>query len=280
MARRGGSTAGAADTPLIPVPLNSNGKLFAQIRDFNIRSAAAPRRRGEVAGRRRWAELARECPHRIRPRPPSVLPPHLQEQSREIQRQYEERPKDAQHTVQELQDFVKKIPHLKEAFQELSIHIHLTERVTATTNDREFRERWQVERGALAALPRAAIPASLGLLGSPTAQPSLPPPVSAQRFLRATTTPSSCLQPLPSRSRCCRCSALPACTRSSTAASRPRRSTSCAGRLCRCVPRLAWSAAVGTGVNSLADDTGIVSTHSAAPAASSPSPLCDPDLRL
>lgn len=55
MARRGGAGAGAADTSLVPVPLNSNGKLFAQIRDFNIRSVAgrggADRRRAGAVQR-------------------------------------------------------------------------------------------------------------------------------------------------------------------------------------------------------------------------------------
>lgn len=43
---------------------------------------------------------------------------------------------------------MKKIPHLKAAFQQLSVHIHLTERITSVTNGRDFRDRWQMERGA------------------------------------------------------------------------------------------------------------------------------------
>lgn len=62
--------------------------------------------------------------------------------------------------MSQLREFVKQIPRLKEAFLQLTMHINLTERITAVTNNKQFRDLWNLERGAVTGMhaPAAAKP--------------------------------------------------------------------------------------------------------------------------
>jgi len=71
--------------------------------------------------------------------------PYLQDRSRNIRDLYKARP-TTDGTVKDIQDFVKKIPHLKRSFESIQHHIRLTEQVTKISTSKVFHTQWQVER--------------------------------------------------------------------------------------------------------------------------------------
>jgi hypothetical protein len=98
--------------PTVTIPLNSNDKLYDDIRDYNI----------------------------------SILGRYLSEKSREIRKMYEARPKGSKDMeINELRDFVKKIPSLKESYAQLTLHINMAEKIQSVTNSKSFRDRWNLE---------------------------------------------------------------------------------------------------------------------------------------
>jgi hypothetical protein len=108
------------ESKTVSVPLNSNDKLYKDIRDYNI----------------------------------SILPLYLSDKSKEIRairKAYDDKKRgqdgDSKGTmaIEELRDFVKKIPSLKETYSQLTFHINMTEKITAMTNSKAFRDRWNVE---------------------------------------------------------------------------------------------------------------------------------------
>ena len=98
--------------PTVTVSLNNNDKLYGDIRDYNI----------------------------------SILGRYLSEKSREIRKMYEARPKGTKDMeINELRDFVKKIPSLKESYAQLTLHINMAEKIQNVTNSKAFRDRWILE---------------------------------------------------------------------------------------------------------------------------------------
>ena len=80
--------------PVTYLRLNNNDELFMNLRDISINSVG----------------------------------PYLQERSKNIRELYKSRP-TTDGSVKDIQDFVKKIPHLKRGFESIQHHIRLTEQV-------------------------------------------------------------------------------------------------------------------------------------------------------
>eukprot|EP00947_MAST-08B_sp_MAST-8B-sp1_P000483 g483.t1 len=107
------AAAGARPGQKIPLPLNSNDKLYAEIRDFHI----------------------------------TAVLPRLLSTARSLQDQENERLQA--DSLEAIHDFVKNIPELQQEKLSLSHQINITELLNKTTNDHAFRRRWEVEQAIL-----------------------------------------------------------------------------------------------------------------------------------
>jgi vacuolar protein sorting-associated protein 33A len=101
--------------PLVSLALNSNDKLYAEIRGLNIEK----------------------------------LGPYLGAKAKVIRGQYDQFRANKDASITEIHDFVKLIPGLKENYNSLNIHINLTEELKRTTDGSSFRSRWNTERSLL-----------------------------------------------------------------------------------------------------------------------------------
>lgn len=90
----------------VSVPLNSNDKLYADVRDFHVER----------------------------------LGMNLQQQARDIRERYDEFRKNRDASISEIREFVKRIPGLKQNFQSLQQHINLAELIKRTTESKAFRD--------------------------------------------------------------------------------------------------------------------------------------------
>ncbi|KAJ0399210.1 hypothetical protein P43SY_001876 [Pythium insidiosum] len=90
----------------ITIPLNSNDKLYAEVRDYHVER----------------------------------LGMHLQQQARDIRERYDEFRKNRDASISEIREFVKRIPGLKQNYQSLQQHINLAELVKKTTDSKSFRD--------------------------------------------------------------------------------------------------------------------------------------------
>lgn len=94
-------------------PLNSNEKMYAEIRDLNVEGLGS-----------RLGNRAKEI--------------------RGIYDQFR-----SNQSLTEIHDFVKKIPDLTRDYKALQTHIDVVEKLKKTTDSRQFRERWNTERSML-----------------------------------------------------------------------------------------------------------------------------------
>lgn len=90
----------------VSVPLNSNDKLYAEVRDYHVER----------------------------------LGMNLQQQAREIRERYDEFRKNRDASISEIREFVKRIPGLKQNYQSLQQHINLAELIKKTTDSKSFRD--------------------------------------------------------------------------------------------------------------------------------------------
>ena len=97
------------------ITLNSNDRLFVEIRDQNIEK----------------------------------LGPFLGQKAKEIRGEYNKFRSNKDASITEIHDFVKLIPDLKENYNSLSQHINITEEIKRTTDGASFRSRWNTERALL-----------------------------------------------------------------------------------------------------------------------------------
>jgi hypothetical protein len=113
----GGAAAGGAPSPppgtKVPLPLNSNDKLYSEIRDFHINSVG----------------------------------PKLRERAMDLQSQ--EAKKEDAGTLEDIHDFVKAIPELQADKSALSHQINITELLNKTVDDHTFMKRWEIEQAIL-----------------------------------------------------------------------------------------------------------------------------------
>lgn len=96
----------------IPIPLNSNDKLYADIRDMNVEQIGF----------------------------------YLQEQAKDIRERYDEFRKNKDASIGEIREFVKRIPGLKQNYQSLQQHINIAELIKKNTDSKAFRDLWMTER--------------------------------------------------------------------------------------------------------------------------------------
>ncbi|CAI5746919.1 unnamed protein product [Peronospora destructor] len=102
-----GPNSGNANRPAqVSVPLNSNDKLYAEVRDYHVER----------------------------------LGMNLQQQAREIRERYDEFRKNRDASISEIREFVKRIPGLKQNYQSLQQHINLAELIKKTTDSKRFRD--------------------------------------------------------------------------------------------------------------------------------------------
>ncbi|KAE8993048.1 Vacuolar protein-sorting-associated protein 33 [Phytophthora rubi] len=102
-----GPNAANANRPAqVSVPLNSNDKLYAEVRDYHVER----------------------------------LGMNLQQQAREIRERYDEFRKNRDASISEIREFVKRIPGLKQNYQSLQQHINLAELIKKTTDSKHFRD--------------------------------------------------------------------------------------------------------------------------------------------
>ncbi|TMW67052.1 hypothetical protein Poli38472_012168 [Pythium oligandrum] len=94
------------DKKQISIPLNSNDKLYSEVRDYHVER----------------------------------LGMHLQQQAREIRERYDEFRKNRDASIGEIREFVKRIPGLKQNYQSLQQHINLAELIKKTTDSKSFRD--------------------------------------------------------------------------------------------------------------------------------------------
>lgn len=113
----GAAQGGASDAEGTPVsvPLNSNDKLYLEIRDMNIER----------------------------------LGPCLGQKAKEIRGSYDQFRSNKDATINEIHDFVKQIPGLTQVYKSLNQHINITEEIKRTTDGAAFRQRWNTERALL-----------------------------------------------------------------------------------------------------------------------------------
>ncbi|TDH66264.1 hypothetical protein CCR75_001850 [Bremia lactucae] len=90
----------------VSVPLNSNDKLYAEVRDYHVERLGV----------------------------------NLQQQAREIRERYDEFRKNRDASISEIREFVKRIPGLKQNYQSLQQHINLAELIKKTTDSKRFRD--------------------------------------------------------------------------------------------------------------------------------------------
>ncbi|KAG6964941.1 hypothetical protein JG688_00007464 [Phytophthora aleatoria] len=102
-----GPNSGNSNRPAqVSVPLNSNDKLYAEVRDYHVER----------------------------------LGMNLQQQAREIRERYDEFRKNRDASISEIREFVKRIPGLKQNYQSLQQHINLAELIKKTTDSKRFRD--------------------------------------------------------------------------------------------------------------------------------------------
>ncbi|CAH0484539.1 unnamed protein product [Peronospora farinosa] len=102
-----GPNSGNTNRPAqVSVPLNSNDKLYAEVRDYHVER----------------------------------LGMNLQQQAREIRERYDEFRKNRDASISEIREFVKRIPGLKQNYQSLQQHINLAELIKKTTDSKRFRD--------------------------------------------------------------------------------------------------------------------------------------------
>lgn len=77
----------------------------------------------------------------------------LQEKAIKIRELYSNFRENKDATLSEIHDFVKKIPHLTKEFKYLQRHINIAGFLKSFTDSREFRDKWQGERGILEGEP-------------------------------------------------------------------------------------------------------------------------------
>jgi hypothetical protein len=96
----------SGDKKQVSVPLNSNDKLYAEVRDYHVER----------------------------------LGMNLQQQARDIRERYDEFRKNRDASISEIREFVKRIPGLKQNYQSLQQHINLAELIKKTTDSKSFRD--------------------------------------------------------------------------------------------------------------------------------------------
>ncbi|KAF4045485.1 Sec1 family [Phytophthora infestans] len=102
-----GPNLGSSNRPAqVSVPLNSNDKLYAEVRDYHVER----------------------------------LGMNLQQQAREIRERYDEFRKNRDASISEIREFVKRIPGLKQNYQSLQQHINLAEMIKKITDSKRFRD--------------------------------------------------------------------------------------------------------------------------------------------
>lgn len=111
----GGPGEEPADTAPVSIALNSNDKLYHEIRDMNIER----------------------------------LGPCLGQKAKEIRGSYDTFRSNKDATINEIHDFVKQIPGLTQIYKSLNQHINITEEIKRTTDGSAFRQRWNTERALL-----------------------------------------------------------------------------------------------------------------------------------
>lgn len=99
----------------VALSLNNNDVIFAEIRDLSIERIGA----------------------------------FLQERAIRIRKSYANFRDNKDASISEIHNFVKKIPALTKEYRALNQHINIAELLKQTTDSRDFRERWQGERGML-----------------------------------------------------------------------------------------------------------------------------------
>ena len=77
------------------------------------------------------------------------LGPFLRDRSIKIKQSYTKFRENKDASITEIHDFVKKIPQLTKEYKLLNQHINIAELIKGTTDSREFRQLWQMERGIL-----------------------------------------------------------------------------------------------------------------------------------
>ena len=77
------------------------------------------------------------------------LGPFLRDRSIRIKQLYSKFRENKDASITEIHDFVKKIPQLTREYKLLSTHINIAELIKSTTDTRDFRQQWQMERGIL-----------------------------------------------------------------------------------------------------------------------------------
>lgn len=102
----GSAPSSSGDKKQVSVPLNSNDKLYAEVRDYHVER----------------------------------LGMNLQQQARDIRERYDEFRKNRDASISEIREFVKRIPGLKQNYQSLQQHINLAELIKKTTDSKSFRD--------------------------------------------------------------------------------------------------------------------------------------------
>ena len=105
----------STEQQLVTISLDSSDSIYSEIRDLSIERLGGYLQERAIGVRQRYAAFREN--------------------------------KDA--SISEIHDFVKKIPHLTKEYKSLNQHINIAELVKQITDSREFRERWQGERGLL-----------------------------------------------------------------------------------------------------------------------------------
>ncbi|KAF1315959.1 Vacuolar protein sorting-associated protein 33a, partial [Globisporangium splendens] len=99
----------------VSIPLNSNDKLYAEVRDYHVER----------------------------------LGMNLQQQAHDIRERYDEFRKNRDASISEIREFVKRIPGLKQNYQSLQQHINLAELIKKTTDNKSFRDLKVAEHAML-----------------------------------------------------------------------------------------------------------------------------------
>lgn len=111
----GGGSTGGGSGKQVTIPLNSNDKLYAEVRDYHVER----------------------------------LGMNLQQQARDIRERYDEFRKNRDASISEIREFVKRIPGLKQNYQSLQQHINLAELIKKTTDNKAFRDLKVAEHAML-----------------------------------------------------------------------------------------------------------------------------------
>ncbi|TYZ67716.1 hypothetical protein PybrP1_002183 [[Pythium] brassicae (nom. inval.)] len=110
-----GANASAPSGKKVAIALNSNDKLYADVRDFHVERLGL----------------------------------NLQQQAHDIRARYDEFHKNRDASISEIREFVKRIPGLKQNYQSLMQHINLAELVKKTTDHKAFRDLKVAEHAML-----------------------------------------------------------------------------------------------------------------------------------